>query len=103
MDDTAQRHPILVEFTTGPGLRQVALSPADALERSAQAVDDAMGVIREMADRVRDTVESLAKRPSSVEVAFGIKFDCTASAVVAKASAEAAINVTLVWESVKLS
>jgi len=99
MDETAEQHPILVEFAAGPGLRQVALTPAEALERSGRAIDDAMGVIREMACRVRDTVESLARRPSSVEVTFGIKFDWSAGVVVAKAGTEASINVKLAWDS----
>ncbi len=97
--ERTQRSPILVELSPGHGLKQVALSPADVLARSSQAIDDAMNMIREMAGRIRESVDSLDLRPSTVEVEFGIKFDTSANAMIAKVCAEASINVTLGWES----
>jgi len=37
---------LLVEMSSGPGMRQVSLSPADLAKKSTQAVDKAMGTIR---------------------------------------------------------
>lgn len=90
--------PIRVEFARGPGVQQVALTGPEALERSARALDDAMGVIRSMADRVRQTIVAMPKRPSGIEISFGIKFDAQAGAVIAKAGVEASINVMFHWD-----
>ncbi|MEV4799045.1 CU044_2847 family protein [Nonomuraea sp. NPDC049421] len=88
---------ILVEFGQRGGLRQVALSAPEAVERSAEAIEQAMGTIRGMAERVRETVAGLAVCPDGVQVEFGIKFDAEAGAVIAKAGVEAAVTVTLTW------
>jgi hypothetical protein len=89
---------VLVDFTARPGsVRQVALSPADVAARSARAVEQAMDTVRGMADRVRHTVESMAERPESVEVEFGITFDVESGALIAKARAEAALTVRVAW------
>jgi hypothetical protein len=91
---------ILVEFAPRPGLRQVSLSPKDVAQKSAQALEKAMSTIREMGQRVTDTVKDInvADRPTKVELEFGLKFDAEAGAVVAKASTEAAFKVVLTWE-----
>jgi Trypsin-co-occurring domain 1 len=92
--------PIRVEFAHGPGAHQVALTGPVALERSAQALNDAMGIIRRMTDRIQQTVVSMPRRPSETEVSFGIKFDAEAGAIIAKAGVEAAINVLFRWDAV---
>ncbi len=90
--------PILVEFEIKPGLQQVSLSPADVVEKSAAALDSAMNTIHHMARRVTSTVDALAARPSLVEVSFGLKLEAEAGAFIAKAGAEASINVKLTWQ-----
>ncbi|NUP42759.1 MAG: hypothetical protein HOY76_38495 [Streptomyces sp.] len=92
-----QDSPVLVEFSQRAGVRQVALSTPETVERSAEAVNQAMGTIRSMAERVRGTVAQMAVRPDSVEVEFGIKFDAEAGAVIAKTGIEAAVTVKLAW------
>jgi hypothetical protein len=87
----------VVEFTSGPGLKPVAVGPAELMQRSGKAVGDAMEIIKKMSESVRTTVDGLVHRPSEVEVAFGIKFDMAAGAVLAKAGVESAILVTLRW------
>ncbi|MCP2341389.1 CU044_2847 family protein [Actinomadura rupiterrae] len=89
---------ILVEFGSGPGLQQVALSPAEAAQRSAAAIEHSMGVIRAMAAQVADTVAAIPRAPSNVEVSFGIKFDVHAHAVIAKSGLESSLNVKLTWQ-----
>jgi Trypsin-co-occurring domain 1 len=90
--------PLRIEFYDRQGLRQVALSAPEVIQRSGQALQDAMGIVRQMAERVRQTVVSMPARPSEVEVAFGIKFDAEAGAVIAKTGIEASINVVFRWE-----
>ena len=90
--------PLRIEFYSRQGLHQVALSAPEVLERSARAMQDAMGTVRQMAERVRHTVASMEFRPSEIEVAFGIKFDAEAGAIIAKAGVEASINVVFRWD-----
>lgn len=90
--------PVLVEFTARPGVQQVSLSPADLAEKSRKALDSAMNTVHHMARRVVDTINKLADKPSVLEVSFGLKLDAETGAIIAKAGAEASINVTLKWE-----
>ena len=68
-----EKKSILVEFMPGPGVQKTSLTVADIAEKSARAVDSAMNTIHYMALQVSDTIDALAKRPSQVEVEFGIK------------------------------
>ncbi len=90
--------PILVEFAPRPGVRQVSLSPDDLAEKSAQALDRAMGTIRQMAQRVSALRVTLPDEFTQVELEFGIKLEAEAGALISKVGAEASINVTLTWE-----
>ncbi len=92
---------ILVEFGPASGVRGVAKVPVDQLqEKSAEAIDRAMGTIRAMAAKVMDSVKQIkvSERPTKVEVQFGIKLTAEGDALVAKVGAEAAVCVTLAWE-----
>ncbi len=91
--------PVLVDFTPGPGIREVAFSADDAAKKAAQALDGAMNTIYHMARRVSAATQALAAPPSEVEVAFGIKLDAEAGALIAKAGVEASISVKLTWRS----
>ncbi|MFL5386292.1 MAG: CU044_2847 family protein [Longimicrobiaceae bacterium] len=90
--------PILIELRSAPGLKQVAISPQDLARRSAEALENAMHAIQHMAGRVMESIDSLAKRPSSVEVEFGLKLDTAGHAIIASAGAECTLNIKLVWE-----
>jgi len=90
---------LLVDFPPKAGLKEVSLSAQDLAARSAAAVDSAMNSIREMAERVSSTTERLARPPSDVEVEFGLKLDASGGALVARASVEAHLVVTLRWTS----
>ena len=95
-----QKGLILVDMGSGAGVQKVAYSMVDMYEKSDAAVEKAMGTIKAMADKTVTAVKSIpvSERPQKVSVEFGIKFDMEAGAVVAKASAEAAVKVTLSWE-----
>lgn len=91
--------PILIELTPRPGVRQVAIPrPKELAEKSAQALQNAMNTIYNMADRMNTLIDNLAGNPDEVEMEFGLKLDMEANAYVAKAGAEATINVSLTWK-----
>ena len=90
--------PVLIEVWQGPGTMQVALNPAELAAKSAEALDHAMGTIRQMAQRVASTITTLPERPAHAEVEFGLKIDAQGQALVAKAGAEANIKVKLTWD-----
>ncbi len=93
---------ILVDLAPAPGVRGAAKVSVDQLqEKSAEAIDKAMGTIRAMADKVRESIQKieLAKRPSTMTVEFGISLTAEGSAVVVKMAGEAHVNVTLTWNS----
>lgn len=95
--------PILVEFAYQPGLQETSLPAAELTERSARALDSAMGTIHQMARRVVSTVNALhsAERPARVEVKFNLKLDAEVGAIVAQARTEAGFAVKLAWEREK--
>ena len=91
---------ILVEFAPVPGVRTVSLSPADIAEKSTEAVDQALQMMRTMAKKSMKAIREIpvTERPNTISVSFGLKLNAEGSAVVAKAGVEAAINVTMTWQ-----
>ena len=92
---------ILVDLAPIMGVRGVAKVSVDQLqEKSAEAIDKAMGTIRAMAVKVMDSVKQLkvSERPTTVEVSFGIKLTAEGDALVARVGGEAYVNVTLTWQ-----
>ena len=98
---TDEGEPILVQFSEARGMQPVSLSGEDLAEKSAEALNKAMGTIREMAERVVDTIQdiNLADRPAQVEVEFGLTLDAEAGALIAKVSTQAGFKVKLVWKA----
>ncbi|HNT76131.1 MAG TPA: CU044_2847 family protein [Anaerolineae bacterium] len=93
--------PVLVEFAPQAGVRQVGIDltdPKALAEKSAHALNVAMGTIRAMAERVTATIDGISDKPTEVSVEFGLKLDAEAGAYIAKASAEAGFTVTLTWK-----
>jgi hypothetical protein len=100
------REIILVDFKgAGGSVGQVDLSPVDLTkqleERSKDAVNAAMRTIRLMANRTIATLDTMANKPSQVEVEFAIKLDAKAGAFLASAGAEGSLKVKLVWHREK--
>ena len=76
-------------------------SPSAAMvDRSQEALNKAMGAIRQMAQRVLAVKDSLevSERPTSIEVEFALKLDSEAGVYIAKVGTEASFNVKLAWE-----
>ena len=91
--------PVVVDFEPAHGAYDVTnLSPEQVAQRSAEALDDAMGTIHHMARRVIATIDALPHRPTQAQVQFGIKLTAAAGALLTKVGAEATINVTLTLE-----
>ena len=91
--------PMLVEFAPQPGVRGIGrLSPADLANKSAEAVEAAMGTIKAMARRISALRAEMPHEFTRIEIDFGIKLDAEAGALLAKAGGEASLNVTLTWE-----
>ena len=89
---------ILVEFAPRSGLQQVALTPADVVEKSREALDQAMTTVEALAKRFRATVDNLVVPPTEVSLQFGLKLDAEAGALIAQAGVEASMSVTLSWK-----
>jgi len=96
---------ILVDFAPVAGVRSVSYSPQDVIEKSRQAIEDAMKSIQGMADKTLKAIKAIpvSDRPNTISVSFGLKLDAEAGAMVAKAGAEAAINVTMTWQHTSAS
>jgi len=90
--------PILIEIEPKAGIKQVALKPEMIQEESAKAIDGVMNTIYNTASRIDHTIESLASKPSQVEVSFGIKVIAETGAIIAKAGGEANFEVKITWE-----
>ena len=90
--------PILVQFAPSPGFDEVSLVGPDLQKQSVEAMKNAMNTIYNTARQVTDTIDSLAVKPSAVEVEFGIILKGESGALIAKAGAEAAFKVKLTWE-----
>ncbi|WP_271254643.1 CU044_2847 family protein [Pseudanabaena sp. Chao 1811] len=94
---------ILVDFKgVGGSVGQVrSISPEEIskqlVEQSQRSVNAAMGTIRLMANRTIAMLDTMANKPSQVEVEFGIKLDAKAGALLASAGAEGSLKVKLVW------
>lgn len=80
------------------GLQKVALpTPAELAEKSEAALQAAMGTIKNIGERVRETIKSIPQPPTKASVEFGLKLGAEAG-VIAKGAAEAHFVVTLEWE-----
>lgn len=96
-DDT----PILVELKPNKrGEQEAALNARDILEKSTEALNNAMAAVYGMSRRIVSTVKAipLAERPDEVAVEFGLLLKTDANAFVVNAGMEAQIKVTLKWQ-----
>jgi hypothetical protein len=96
-----QQAPILVEWSSKGGREQVSVR--DMVSDGSKALEQAMCVIENMAQRVQETAQKIAGDPQQrelkqVQVQFGLKLDAEAGAFLAKAGLEASIVVTMTWE-----
>ncbi len=96
---------ILVDFgEDGGGLVPVSRGggrmgevTGELVEKSKEAIDQAMDTIQGMAAKTIAAAKGIAEPPDAIEVEFGIKLDAEVGAMVAKAGTEASITVKMVW------
>ena len=92
---------LLVETTVVPGSEPTSGRLGDAASRVAGAFDEAERAIVEIAGRLAGTVADLGKRgtrPDHVQVQFGLKFSAQGTIIVAGATAEASLQVTVTYD-----
>ena len=91
---------IIVEFAPVPGVRSVALTPKDVIEKSQEAIDNALKNMRKMAKKTARAIKKIpiTEKPGTIGVSFGLKLTAEGGAVLAKAGVEAGINVTMTWQ-----
>jgi hypothetical protein len=92
---------ILVEATPVPGSEPTSRA-ADAGQRALDALADAQRVIVEMARSTAATIEqasSRGARPDRAEVKFGLKISVKGDIILAGASGDASLQVTLTYEA----
>jgi hypothetical protein len=95
---------ILVEFPDRPGVRQASiwnLSKEELAAKSREALDKAMNLIENMAQRASQLKDRIPDNFTQAEIEFGVKLDYEAGALLAKAGAEGSITVKLTWEREK--
>ena len=89
---------VLVEVTGDGGVVRTGPKAAHAASAAVNSMADVLGEVRDAADDAVRTLRTMSAQPARIELAFGIKITGEATAVVAKAGAEAQFHVTVVWE-----
>jgi hypothetical protein len=99
----------VVEFTLDDGTTVAVESPRrggtsavgvrDGLVASGKTLREAMAPVTAAATQVMDGFRGLAQRPGEVEITFGVKLDGKFGGVIASASADAHLDVTLRWRA----
>lgn len=88
---------VLAEITVEDGdLAPVSRNGVAA--RAKQNFEDAVGVIRPIANMVIEGIGDLAKAPDEINVEFGVKLGGKLGAFIASAETEATIKVSLTWK-----
>ena len=78
---------------------EARVSRAGYVETAQKKFDEALAVVRPVADAVVAQVDSLIKAPDEFAVEFGIKFTAETGAIIAKTGAEGSFKVSIVWKS----
>ncbi|MBV9312985.1 MAG: hypothetical protein JO100_04435 [Pseudonocardia sp.] len=88
---------LLVEATRTAGSERTSKIDK-AQEAVTDSFDRARAAIVAVAAHTVGTIKQLDARPDSVEVTFGLKFSAEGGVILAGASAEASLEVTLVYD-----
>jgi hypothetical protein len=92
---------LLVEAVVPPGSEPTSGRLDQAGARVVDAFERAQAAIVEIGGKLAGSVQQLRERgahPSSVEVAFGLKFTAKGSLVVTEASGEASLTVKITYD-----
>lgn len=104
-----EKTPLIIEFTKTPeeGLVPVrAIPPAlepEGLqkleEKSDKAMDKAMTIIKDTANRVNSAMNTVNNKPPKIEISFGVKFDDDIGVMLAKTQTESTLIIKLTWDN----
>jgi hypothetical protein len=90
--------PVVVEVDSrDPGFRSVSRKPDDEIVDANERFEGALDKVRAAAVSALRTFRDRSLDPDEVSLEFGVKFNATAGAVIAKTSAEGHLTVTLTW------
>lgn len=87
-----------VDPPRGTGMERTGRA-ADAVRDAAAGFERTLGDIRRAASVTLAQFQSMAQRPSEVQLTFGVKIDAQLGAFVAKTGGEANFAVTLTWRA----
>ena len=89
---------ILVEF---PPTQDTAtpLTPEEHRQQSATAINNAMNTIRNMAQLVVETMDTLPQKPAQVDVEFSLDLTPDGNATLVKPDNNPTLNITLTWDN----
>src|SRR4051812_34872323 len=76
---------------------------SDLTKAAMQSLESALEAIKPAAEELATTLLSLARRPSAVEIQFGLKLSGEVGAIIASTSAEGNIGVKLTWDRESLA
>jgi hypothetical protein len=92
---------VLVEAVVPSGTEPTSARVDEAVRRVGEAFDRAQDVVVEMGVKAAQSVAALAERsarPDQLAVEFGLSFTASGGVVIAGASAEASLKVTLTYD-----
>ena len=74
-----------------------AVNPADALRKIKGVLGDAVTTIKAVSQQITDGVEEMNRKPTELEVEFGVKVDGEFGAMIATLGSGAHFSVKLKW------
>ena len=89
---------VLVEDPVAQGGYETVSVGGEIVASAQASLQDAMNVIRPVAETLSRTLAEIPSRPDAVEVSFGLKLGISAGVIVSKGTAEATLNLKLVWD-----
>lgn len=89
---------VLVETVgRGPGMREVGVW--DAIRDADASWESVLRRVRELSDQVAGQVATMVTKPDEVTVELGVSINAESQIVVAKASAEGTLKITMKWNA----
>ena len=89
---------VLVEVDALEEPGPIPAARGEVVQRAHKTFEEALEVVRPMAQVILDKLHALHDPPDEVQVEFGLKMSAEAGALIAAASAEANYRVTLTWK-----
>jgi NTP-dependent ternary system trypsin peptidase co-occuring protein len=86
-----------VDPPRGTGMERIGRT-ADAVRDATAGLERALGDVRRAASATLAQFQSMAQRPSEIQLSFGVKIDAQVGAFVAKTGGEANFQVTVTWK-----